>query len=98
MVEPDTGWQLDSDSPVRPLNPWTPGTSADASKRLARFRLCWPRTPLGWMLILVALTAAGIALSPSRSTPNINTFQAEPDDSDYDEDWVMPPPRQEIAI
>ena len=50
------------------------------------------------MLILATLIAAGIALSPSRSSPDARTFQAEPDGSVYDEEWVMPPPRQVIAI
>jgi hypothetical protein len=51
------------------------------------------------MLILAALIAAGIALTPNRSSSSdIRTFQAEPDDSDDDEEWVVPPPRREIAI
>ena len=50
------------------------------------------------MLILAALIAASVALSPRRSSLDVRTFQAEPDDSDDDEDWVMPPPRREIAI
>jgi len=53
---------------------------------------------LGWVLILAALIAAGIALAPRRSGLEAHTFQAAPDDSDDDEDWVMPPPRREIAI
>jgi hypothetical protein len=50
------------------------------------------------MLILAALIATGIALAPRSSGLEVPAFQAAPDDSDDDEDWVMPPPRREIAI
>lgn len=65
------------------------------------FRL--PTTPLGWLLTLAILMAAGLALVPRQfdaegsggtRTPSIH---AMPDPDDDEDDWIVPP-RQEFAI
>jgi len=65
--------------------------------------LRYPRGPLGWMLILAALLAVGLGIAPGRfdarpfgtGTPNV---RAVPDPDDDGDDWIVPPPRQTIAI